>query len=318
MSGTSARLLKLLSLLQSPREWPGSELAERLGVTGRTIRRDIERLRGLGYPVEATRGGDGGYRLVAGTAMPPLLLDDEEAVAITVGLRTVTRHAVDGIDEASVRAMAKLQQVLPSRLRHRVGALNTATAPAPQLAGPGIDPELLTVLATAAAHGERLRFLYRAERESRRHVEPHRLVTVGRRWYLVAYDLDRDDWRTFRVDRIEEPRPTGARATPRQLPADDAADFVTSRLNALAPTYQAVATLHAPIEQVAVRLGDATELEPLDERRCLIRSRGDTLDWLAFRLLAIGCEFDVHEPPELVEHLRALAARTLRAAQDRN
>ncbi|WP_049572350.1 helix-turn-helix transcriptional regulator [Nonomuraea sp. SBT364] len=319
MSGTSARLLSLLSLLQSPREWPGSELAERLEVSGRTIRRDIERLRELGYPVEATRGGDGGYRLVAGTAMPPLLLDDEEAVAIAVGLRTVTRHAVDGIDEASVRAMAKLQQVLPSRLRHRVGALNTATVPAPQLTGPSIDPELLTVLATAAAHGERLRFAYRSDgAESRRHVEPHRLVTAGRRWYLVAYDLDRDDWRTFRVDRVGEPRPTGARATPRRLPAEDAASFVTSRLYSLAPTYQAVATLHAPIEQVAARLGDGTELEPVDEHRCRIRSHGDTLDWLAFRLMMLGCEFEVHEPPELVDHLRAMGARTLRAVEDRN
>jgi predicted DNA-binding transcriptional regulator YafY len=321
MSGTSARLLNLLSLLQSPREWPGSELAQRLEVSGRTIRRDIERLRDLGYPVQATRGGDGGYRLVAGTAMPPLLLDDEEAVAIAVGLRTVTRHALDGIDQASVRALAKLQQVLPSRLRHRVGALTTATVPPPQLTGPSIDPELLTVLATAAAHDERLRFVYRPgeDSESRRHVEPHRLVTVGRRWYLVAYDLDRDDWRIFRVDRVQQPRPTGARFTPRPLPADDAASFVIATFDSLAPVYRAVATVHAPAEQIAARLGDAVgELEPIDAHSCRLHSHGDTLDWLAFRLFMLGCAFEVHEPPELVDHLRALGTRALHAVQDRS
>src|SRR4051794_1035455 len=176
MGDTSARLLNLLSLLQTPRDWPGSELAERLAVSPRTIRRDIDRLRELGYPVEATMGAIGGYRLVAGAAMPPLLLDDEEAVAIAVGLRTAAGNAVGGIEEASVRALAKLQQVLPSRLRHRVGALSAATVSLTGWSGPTVDPEVLTALASGTAGHEKLRFGYRAadRAESRRLVEPHR------------------------------------------------------------------------------------------------------------------------------------------------
>jgi len=317
MSDTTARLLSLLSLLQTPREWPGSELAERLGISPRTIRRDIERLRDLGYPVDATRGAVGGYRLVAGAAMPPLLLDDEEAVAIAVGLRTAAGHAVDGIEEASVRALAKLEQVLPSRLRYRVGNLSAATVPLLNADGPRIDPGTLTVLAAAIANRERLRFRYRANdgAESRRLVEPHRLVAAGRRWYLLAYDNDRDSWRIFRVDRIREPQPTGVRTAPRELPAEDAATFVTSKLYSLAPTYRAVATLHLPVEEVVGRLGDRPgDLEAIDAHRCRLHSRTDRLEWLAFRLAMLGCEFEVHEPSELAEYLRVLGARVIRAA----
>jgi len=317
MTDTPARLLNLLSLLQTPREWPGSELAERLEVSPRTIRRDIERLRDLGYPVEATKGAIGGYRLVAGTAMPPLLLDDEEAVAIAVGLRAAAGQAVEGIEEASVRALAKLVQVLPARLRHRVGSLNAATVPLLAGGGPRVDPEVLTVLAAAVAGRERLRFGYRAGdgAETRRLVEPHRLVAAGRRWYLVAYDNERDDWRIFRVDRISDPLPTGSRAAPRELPAEDAAAYVAGKLSGLAPSYRAVVTLHVPAEQLAARLGTAAgELEPVDEHRCRLRTRADSLEWLALRLATLGCEFEVHEPPELVVYLRELAGRVTRAA----
>ncbi|WP_219414465.1 helix-turn-helix transcriptional regulator [Pseudonocardia nigra] len=317
MTDTPARLLTLLSLLQTPREWPGSELATRLGVSLRTIRRDVDRLRDLGYPVEASMGALGGYRLVAGAAMPPLLLDDEEAVAIAVGLRTAAGQAVTGIDEAAVRALTKLEQVLPSRLRRRVATLGTATVAAPDAYAGAVDPEHLTALAAAIANRERVRLRYRAAdgSESRRHVEPHRVVTAGRRWYLVAYDLDRDDWRIFRVDRIDAPQPTGARALPRTLPAPDAARYVTEKMYSLVPTYSAVATLHAPIEQMRGRVGDGPgDLEPLDEHSCRLRSHTDTLDWLAFRLIQLGCEFEVHEPPELRDHLHAMAARIRRGA----
>jgi predicted DNA-binding transcriptional regulator YafY len=314
---SSSRLLALLSLLQSPREWPGGELAERLGVSRRTVRRDVERLRDLGYPVRASMGAVGGYRLVAGTAMPPLLLDDQEAVAIAVGLATSARQAVAGIEEASVRALAKLSQVLPSRLRHRVTALTGATDPGLSRVGPTVDPELLTVLATAIIGHERVRFGYQAAdlRTSRRLVEPHRLVPVGRRWYLLGYDNDRDDWRIFRVDRIGEVRATGVRTPPREPPAADAAAYVTGRLYSLAPTYQAVVVVHAPAAEVAARLGDAGDLEPIGERTCRLRSHTDTLEWLAFRLTLLDCEFEVHEPPELAAYLRTLGARLLRAAQ---
>jgi predicted DNA-binding transcriptional regulator YafY len=320
MLETSARLLRLLSLLQTPRDWPGSELAARLEVSTRTIRSDVERLRRLGYPVHATRGSVGGYRLGAGAAVPPLLLDDEEAVAIAVGLRTAARHAVDGIEEAAVRALMKLVQVLPSRLRHRVRALGAATVPLPAGDGPTVDPEALTLLAGAVAGRERLRFGYRAGdgTESQRLVEPHRLVSAGRRWFLVAYDVERDDWRTFRVDRVHRPRRTGVRYAPRELPAGDVAAYVTRTMYDMAPTYRAVATLHAPLAQVAARLGDAAgQLEPIDERRCRLHSHSDTLEWLAFRLALPGCEFEVHEPPELIAYLRDLGVRVTRAAGGR-
>ncbi|MFD4196784.1 helix-turn-helix transcriptional regulator [Amycolatopsis thermoflava] len=314
MTDTPARLLTLLSLLQTPREWPGTELAARLAVSTRTIRRDIDRLRGLGYPVESTMGAEGGYRLVAGAAMPPLLLDDEEAVAIAVGLRTATRQAVAGIDEASARALAKLEQVLPSRLRRRVRTLGAATVPMPD-PGPPVVPEDLAALAAAIANHERVRFGYHdAEgRESRRQAEPHRLVAAGRRWYLVAWDVDRDDWRLFRVDRVRRPHGTGARTTPRELPADDAAAFVTAKLYRTAPTHRAVVTLHAPLEEMRPRVENAGELTATGPAECRLATHADTLDWLAFRLLALGCEFEVREPPELAAHLRALAGRITRA-----
>ncbi|MER5640361.1 YafY family protein [Kitasatospora sp. NPDC002227] len=317
MTDTPARLLSLLSLLQTPREWPGSELAERLEVSPRTIRRDIERLRDLGYPVEATRGAVGGYRLVAGAAMPPLLLDDEEAVAIAVGLRASAGNAVEGIEEASVRALAKLVQVLPARLRHRVGSLSAATVQLTLGDGPRVDPEVLTVLAGATAGHERLRFAYRAAdgSETRRLVEPHRLVATGRRWYLLGYDNDREDWRIFRVDRLSEPFATGSRAAPRELPAEDAAAYVAARFAHRQRGYEAVVTLHAPYAELAPRFerapGELTEAGP---DRCTYRLSTDSLDWLALRLALLGCDFEVRHPPELAATVAAMAARLTRAA----
>jgi predicted DNA-binding transcriptional regulator YafY len=318
MTDTPARLLALLSLLQTPREWPGSELAERLGVSPRTIRRDIDRLRELGYPVEATMGAIGGYRLVAGQAMPPLLLDDEEAVAIAVGLRTGAGHAVEGIEEASVRALAKLLQVLPARLRHRVSALNSATEPLLPGDGPQVDPEDLARMAVAVAQHERLRFHYQAAdgSETRRLVEPHRLVSTKRRWYLVAWDDGRADWRIFRVDRMREPFLTGVRTPPRELPAADAAAYVSGKLFERAPTHRAVVALHAPVDEIRRRLrGAQADLEPIDDHSCRLRTRADSLEWIAFRLAMLGCDFEVLEPPELADHLRELGERVLRAAR---
>jgi predicted DNA-binding transcriptional regulator YafY len=318
MNDTPARLLRLLSLLQTPREWPGSELAERLRVSPRTVRRDVERLRDLGYPVDATMGAAGGYRLVAGTAMPPLLLDDEEAVAIAVGLRTAARQAVEGMDEAAVRALAKLEQVLPARLRYRVRTINAATIAMAPLGDPAsVDPEHLTALAAAITNHERIRLRYEAHdgTNTNRLVEPHRLVSAGNRWYLVGYDNDRNDWRTFRVDRIDQPRATGVRVAPRQLPAVDAAAYVRRQLTTRAPTYQAVVTLHAPIDQARAGIGRGPgDLEPINDRTCRLHTHTDTLDRLAFWLLMLGCDFAVDQPPELGEHLRTLGARATRAA----
>jgi predicted DNA-binding transcriptional regulator YafY len=314
---TPARLLQLLSLLQTPREWPGGELADRLGVSRRTVRRDIDRLRELGYPVQATLGSDGGYRLVAGKAMPPLVLNDEEAVAIAVGLRAGAGHAVEGVDEASVRALAKLEQVLPSRLRHRVATLQAATTPLTSGDGASIAPETLTVMASTVAGQERLRFAYRAKdgTESRRLTEPYRLVSTGQRWYLVAYDLDREDWRTFRVDRVSQPFATGSRFTPRELPTGSAAEYLRQSMYRRQETYEYVVTFAAPADAIAARipawLGTP---EPLDADTCRLRATtGDAVHWLAVRLAMLGCEFTVQEPEELVRYVRELGERLTRA-----
>jgi len=312
---TSSRLLTLLSLLQGRRDWPGGELAERLEVSGRTVRRDIERLRGLGYPVESLTGPAGGYRLRAGAAMPPLLLDDDEAIAIAVGLRTAARASVTGIEETAVRALVKLEQVLPAHLRRRVQALASATTALPAPGGPTVDPQTLTVIAAACRDAERLRFAYRGRDgvASRREVEPHSVVNVGRRWYLVAWDCGREDWRTFRLDRLERPAP-GRRFAPRELPAADGAAYVSRSLSAAPSRYEARLTLHAAAE--AVRLpsywGNVT---PVDEHSCEFRTGDDNLEWLAARLTMLRVDFDVHEPPELVEHVAALGRRLARAAQ---
>src|SRR5437764_7749262 len=255
MSQTSSRLLELLSLLQGRRDWPGSELADRLEVSGRTVRRDIERLRRLGYPVESLTGPAGGYRLRAGTAMPPLLLDDEEAIAIAVGLRTAAGASVSGIEEPAVRALVKLEQVLPANLRRRVAALGSATYTVP-VGGPAVDPQHLSVIAAACRDSECLRFGYRSRdgADSRREVEPHSLVNRGRRWYLVAWDRRRDAWRTFRVDRLSRPASAGPRFTPRDLPAKDAAAYVRRSIAEKPNRFDAVVTLRAPLEEVARRV----------------------------------------------------------------
>jgi predicted DNA-binding transcriptional regulator YafY len=243
---TSARLLKLLSLLQARRDWSGADLAARLEVTERTVRRDIGRLRDLGYPVHASRGTDGGYRLGAGAAMPPLLLDDDEAVAVAVGLRTAARSPVTGIEETSVRALAKLENVLPSRLRRRVSAVADYTVPVPpDSPPPAVDPAVLTTLASACRDHERLRLDYQTHDGSSgvRSVEPYRLVSFGQRWYLLAWDTDRSEWRTFRVDRIQPRLPSGPRFTPRDLPeGGDVAAYVARGVSAAGFRFRARVT----------------------------------------------------------------------------
>jgi predicted DNA-binding transcriptional regulator YafY len=317
MSQTASRLLELLSLLQGRRDWPGNELADRLEVSGRTIRRDIERLRQLGYPVESLTGPAGGYRLRAGTAMPPLLLDDEEAIAIAVGLRTAARASVTGIEETAVRALVKLEQVLPAHLRRRVAALGSATFTLP-VAGPTVDPQHLTVIATACRDSECLRFGYRsrAGTDSRREVEPHALVNHGRRWYLLAWDRRREDWRTFRIDRLAKPAATGVRFAPRTLPATDAAAYVEQSITGAPNRFEALVTLHAAAEEITSRVPAYWGvIEPIDAHTCEYRTGDDDLRWLALRIAMLGVDFEVREPPELVEHLRALASRLARAAR---
>src|SRR6516164_139847 len=315
MLETSARLLRLLSLLQARRDWTGTELAARLGVTTRTIRNDVGRLRGLGYVVEARPGVAGGYRLGTGGALPPLLLDDEEAVAVAIGLRTAAGGSVAGIEETSVRALAKLQQVLPARLRRRVSAFQAYALPVPS-PGPRVDPDVLTVIAAACRDHERLRFDYTAHSGavSRRSVEPYRLVNDRRRWYLVAWDTDRDGWRTFRVDRIEPRSPAGPRFTPRTLPPDrEIAARVARGADEATWQYRARMIVHAPAAYVRARLPIPVEVESLGEDQCAFEPGSDDPQMLALYLGMLDADFTIVDSPELVNALHKLTGRYQRA-----
>jgi predicted DNA-binding transcriptional regulator YafY len=311
---TSARLLRLLSLLEVRPDWTGADLAARLEVTPRTLRRDMQKLRSLGYPVYATPGVAGGYRLGAGAALPPLLLDDDEAVAVALSLRTAASHAVTGVAEASARALAKLEQVLPSRLRDRASAVSQATVP---LTGPGpvVDADVLTTIARACRGREQVVLGYRNRDggESERRVEPHRLVQAGYRWYLVARDVDSTDWRTFRLDRIQSLTMTGVRFVPRDPP--DAAAFVANAISTAPYRYQARVLLHAAVAAIAAELPPTVGIvEAAGDDACLLTTGSDSLDALTFHLGNLGCDFTVLEPPELIERVRTLAARLHRAA----
>jgi predicted DNA-binding transcriptional regulator YafY len=312
MASPGTRTLRLLSLLQSRRYWAGADLAGRLEVSPRTLRRDIDRLRDLGYPVEARRGVDGGYQLAAGAVLPPLLLDDEEAVAIGVGLHSaIQAGTVIGIEESSVRALSKVVQVMPSRLRRRIDALAAMTVPAPwQGSTAGVDADVLVSLAQACRDGERLEFAYTAHRGERstREVDPYRLVLLGRRWYLVAWDLTRFDWRTFRLDRLVEPRATGAHAIPRQLPAEDAAEFVRSSIDSLPSRHRVEVLIDAPAAVVRERIGPWGTLEDVGPGQCRFLMTSDSLDWPTMALGNAGAGFEVLSPPELMDHLRELGS----------
>jgi predicted DNA-binding transcriptional regulator YafY len=315
---TSARLLRLLALLQTAPERTGSDLASRLGVSPRTIRTDIGKLRELGYPVLAARGQAGGYRLGAGAAMPPLLLDDEEAVAVTVGLRTGAGGAVAGIEDASLRALAKLEQVLPSRLRHRVAALSAAmtTVPSPVPAASLVDADTLSAIASACRSRERIRFWYASHDGTRsdRDAEPYQLVNWGRRWYLVAFDTRRADWRTFRADRITLRTPGGGRFAPRPLPAADLASYVSRGVVIAGWQYRARITVFAPASALAERIGPYVGVVTvIDDDTCVLDTGADSLSTVAAHLGLLGFDFRVDSPPELADEVRALSARYLRA-----
>ncbi|HEY3609568.1 MAG TPA: YafY family protein [Pseudonocardiaceae bacterium] len=319
MLETSARLLRLLSLLQARPDWTSTELAERLGVTTRTVRNDVDRLRRLGYPVVARQGVAGGYRLGAGGTLPPLLLDDEEAVAIAIGLRTIASGSIAGMEETSVRALAKLQQVLPSRLRHRISGFGSHTLPMPAR-GPRVDPDALTVIAGACRNHERLRFEYQAHSGAagRRVVEPYRLVNDRQRWYLLAWDVERADWRTFRVDRMRPKPPTGPRFTPRELPPEHEITARMARgIGEATWRYRARVIVHAPAQHVRDRLPIRVDVEPLGADRCAFEPGSDHPQMLALYLGMLDADFEIVDSPELVAALRRLADRYRRAVDAR-
>lgn len=310
MLSTSERLLRLLTLLETRRDWSGAELAQRLEVSTRTVRNDMVRLRALGYPVEAAPGVAGGYRLGAGTALPPLLLDDDEAVAVAVALRSTTGGGVAGIEETSIRALVKLEQVLPTRLRRRVNALQAYTVPV-AFSGPTVEPQLLSTIAAACRDYEVLRIDYRKHdgTESTRSVEPYRLVHMGRRWYLVAWDRDRRAWRTFRVDRLQLRTPNGPRFTPREPPAEDIGEYVMHNVRTAPGRLAARVVVKAPAAEITERVPRGIAVEPIDDNTCAVHVTANSVEMMALYIGMMDAEFTVTEPPELVARLTKLSER---------
>ena len=307
-------MLRLLSLLQTHRYWPGGELSERLDVSPRTLRRDIDRLRDLGYAVDAVRGVAGGYQLRAGGSLPPLLLEDEEAVAIAVGLRTTASGAVAGLEETSIQALTKVIGLMPPRLRRQMDALRSQTDGVPWGGGPQLDAGVLTTLAQACRDDELVTFGYTAKTgdPTHRRVEPHRLVSLGRRWYLVGYDRDRQDWRSFRVDRVAEPAVTGQRFRPRELPAEDAPAFVRAGIQSMPQRYAVRVRFASGLDEVTSYAGRWAGIEP-DGDGCVMTMNTDTLDWPMMVLAHLDLDFSVEQPPELVDLVARTAARFARS-----
>ncbi|WP_207006544.1 helix-turn-helix transcriptional regulator [Nocardioides aromaticivorans] len=312
---TSARMLRLLSLLQTHRFWTGGELAGRLEVSERTLRRDVERLRDLGYDVDAVRGAAGGYQLRAGGAMAPLLLEEDEAVAVAVGLRAAANGGVPGFEDTTLQALTKVIALMPPRLRRRMAALQTQTEGMAWAGGPVLDPAVLTTLAQACRDDEAVSFAYTAADGSAtvRRVEPHRLVNLGRRWYLAAYDRDRQDWRSFRVDRVEgTPTTSGQRFRPREIPGGDAAAYVSQGLRTRPRQHRVVVTMAVPAATAEASVGRWASIEPLGEDRCRMTMDTDTLDWPVLVLAGLDCDFEVEAPDELHALLARFAARIRR------
>jgi predicted DNA-binding transcriptional regulator YafY len=306
MHGTSGRLLRLLSLLQARRDWSGEALAERLEVSPRTVRRDVDRLRELGYPVRASKGPDGGYRLDAGSELPPLLFDDEQAVAVAVALQTATA-TVSGIEDAALRALATVRQVMPSRLRHRVDALRI-TPVRKDGSRSTVDAERLMAIGAAVRAREVLRFDYEG-RETPRRAEPHHVVTWGGRWYLVAWDLERSDWRTFRVDRMRPRTPTGPRFTPRELPAPDVASYISRQFTRTRWPCEGTAIVSLPAKDVARWLDSEALVEELGPDRCRVTTGSWSWTGLAVTLGLFEVDLEIVGPEELRQAAAVLATR---------
>ncbi|MBL0917805.1 MAG: YafY family transcriptional regulator [Hydrogenophaga sp.] len=316
MLSSSSRLLRVLSLLQARSHWAGAELAERLEVHPRTLRRDIDRLRQLGYPIQASSGVAGGYAFRAGKALPPLLLDDDEAQAVAIALHMAAAGTVSGIEEGSLRALVKLQQVMPARLRQRSEALRDVILPMETLR-PTVDATALATLAVACRDQLRLAFAYRDSRgqPTQREVEPQGLVHVDGRWYLVAWDPARSDWRTFRIDRMEGAARTGAHFAPRPAPGGgDLRAYVAQSLARTSDAEPARVVLHQPLDLMSRRIPPAAaRLEALDDARCLMHCSANQLESLAWWLVAMDVEFEVQQPPALKALLRKAAGRVARS-----
>lgn len=317
MANTSSRTLRLLTLLQTRRYWPGPLLADRLGVSDRTLRRDIDRLRELGYPVDAHRGVDGGYALAPGAALPPLVVDDDEAMALAIAIQSDLRTGDAG--DAALRALTKIIQVMPRALRARLDAVRSATTAAPwspDMTAP-VDHDVLSTLALGCRDSERVTFGYQAidGQRSNRRVEPHRLVPLGQRWYLVGYDLDRHDWRTFRIDRVTHAAGAGVPFAPRTPPFDDVAEFVRAGVAGAAGAgrYRVELIIEAPAELVIARVGRWADVTALTPTSCTMIMDTDSLDGPLFVIGVVGVDCRVISPPELVVLAHDRGRRYLRA-----
>ncbi|KQZ89646.1 transcriptional regulator [Phycicoccus sp. Root563] len=311
MANTSSRTLRLLSLLQTHRFWAGPDLAGRLEVSERTLRRDVERLRELGYPVDSVRGIEGGYQLGAGATMPPLTVEEDEAIAMVVALNGAAQLTAGPLAEASVSALSKVVQVLPPKLRRRAEALRAVTDDSPFAEAPTVHADVLATVAQATRDAERVRFTYQARggvgagEPVRRHVEPHRLVTVGRRWYLLAYDLDRQDWRSFRLDRLSEPSGTRARFRAREVPGGDAAAYVRKGLSRNEIGNSLRVLVHAPKGAVEEQISRWATVTAVDAHSCRVEMDGRQARWAAFGLGVLEAPFTIEEASPEVHELLA-------------
>lgn len=318
MADTTTRTLKLLALLQAHRLWAAAELADRLETTERTVRRDVDRLRELGYPVHSIRGSGGGYQLSPGGSMPPLVVDEEEAVAIVAALRGATSGSAAGLAEASVRALAKVTQVLPPKLRRRADAVRAMSVVMPGSAAPQLDAEALTTVALACRDAVELEFDYapaqRAGRVAgRRRVEPLRLVPVGRRWYLLAYDLDRADWRTFRLDRLERAKPGKRSFAPRSVPGGDPGEYVRNSLRSATESHEVKVLVHASADVVRAKVGRYVEAQEHPDG-AMVTMQVDDARWVAMAMGSLDADYEyVDISPELLHEIRGRNARESRA-----
>jgi predicted DNA-binding transcriptional regulator YafY len=316
MLSATARLIRLLSLFQAQRSWNGADLAARLEITGRTLRRDVDRLRSLGYTVDSTSGVAGGYRLGAGTALPPLLLEDEEAIAVALGLGNPA-NAEGDIETASMRALAKLEQLMPPPLRRRLDSVRASVVPVMRSKSP-VRLKAVSFLAQACTDRLALRFGYRDHHDAttERSVEPHRVVQTGHRWYLLAWDTVREDWRTFRLDRIVGAEATGARFTPRRLPHGDVASYMEHALQVSPYLHHATVVVHAPPGALEAYLGWVGGVpKPIGDHATRITTGANSLDALAVWLGCLPHDVEVESPKELADHLALVAARLGKAAQ---
>lgn len=317
MSAISARVLELLTLLQSRRHWSGQELARRLEVSPRTLRRDVESLQDLGYPITTTRGTGGGYQLAPGGSLPPLVLNEDEAAAVVIALKEAATGTHPTEATAAVSALAKIVQVFPAKIRRRVDSLQRmATLPGPYGTPATVDTTVLTTFALAARDHETVIFDYTDSKgaSTSRRVQPHHVVSLDQRLYLIAHDLDRADWRIFRIDRASNAQRTRQIFTPRPLPVEDPAEYVRSRLYGAWTVYEVTATVEAPAEDVQEKLGGWGEATPVNEKSCAVRIPTSDLDWATFALAGLHVPFTIHGPEEAITHAAGWGSRLTAAA----